>query len=264
MYFRTKPALAEREGTGSQAYFRYYYKEICDEDMHDVNGGAPGDFFELLNVELGADSKSVKTAYRSLQRLVHPDIAGERAEDLAVLLNSAYATLSDKDSRTAYAAEVKRFRAEEGGSFTGHAVSEWRGHPGEQRAVFVDESVCIGCMNCTYCAPNTFYMEGEYGRARVSAQWADEEEAIREAVDICPVDCIFFVKRAQLALLEFTMKACKREDIAIMARRRSGNMGPGAASESPFVRAEVFLKYRAEARVGGIPAPVQIIVPSHV
>ncbi len=61
--------------------------------------------------------------------------------------------------------------------------------------------------------------EDEYGRARVHAQWGDEEEAIREAVDLCPVDCISFVTRAQLALLEYVMKGCAREDIAIMARR---------------------------------------------
>ena len=61
--------------------------------------------------------------------------------------------------------------------------------------------------------------EDEYGRARVHAQWGDEEEAIREAVDLCPVDCISFVTHAQLALLEYVMKGCAREDIAIMARR---------------------------------------------
>ena len=36
---------------------------------------------------------------------------------------------------------------------------------------------------------------------------------------MCPVDCISFVTRAQLALLEYVMKGCAREDIAIMARR---------------------------------------------
>ena len=33
------------------------------------------------------------------------------------------------------------------------------------------------------------------------------------------------VQRKQLALLEYAMAYCAREDIAMMARRRSGNMG---------------------------------------
>jgi hypothetical protein len=94
------------------------------------------------------------------------------------------------------------------------------------------------------------WQEDTHGRARVCNQWADDEEYIREAIEMCPVDCIHFVQRKQLALLEFVMKGCPREDIAIMARRRSGNMGSAASSENPFVRAEVFLKHRMEAVIG--------------
>jgi len=62
-------------------------------------------------------------------------------------------------------------------------------------------------------------MEDDWGRARVSNQWGDEEEVIREAMDMCPVDCIHFVMKKELALLEFVMQFCQREDIAILARR---------------------------------------------
>ena len=61
--------------------------------------------------------------------------------------------------------------------------------------------------------------EDEYGRARVTTQWADDAEYVSEAIDLCPVDCISYVPRDQLALLEFVMKSCKREDPAILARR---------------------------------------------
>ena len=44
-------------------------------------------------------------------------------------------------------------------------------------------------------------------------------QVIAEAVDLCPVDCIHFVRRDQLALLEWVMKDCHREDAAILARR---------------------------------------------
>ena len=61
--------------------------------------------------------------------------------------------------------------------------------------------------------------EDDYGRARVTAQWADDAEYVSEAIDLCPVDCISYVPRDQLALLEYVMKSCKREDPAILARR---------------------------------------------
>ena len=61
--------------------------------------------------------------------------------------------------------------------------------------------------------------EEHYGRARVHTQWGDAEEDILEAVQMCPVDCISFVRREQLALLEFVLKSCAREDTALMARR---------------------------------------------
>ena len=35
--------------------------------------------------------------------------------------------------------------------------------------------------------------EDEWGRARVSHQWGDDEETLREAMDMCPVNCIYFV-----------------------------------------------------------------------
>lgn len=95
-------------------------------------------------------------------------------------------------------------------------------------------------------------MEDLWGRARVEYQWGDCEDDIDEAISTCPVDCIYVVKRTQLALLEYVMKNCEREDIAIVARRRSGNMGPAAASENPFQQAETFLKNRSEASIGNI------------
>ena len=42
----------------------------------DLNAAAPGDFYELLGLDARADLPAVRAAYRSLQRLVHPDIIG--------------------------------------------------------------------------------------------------------------------------------------------------------------------------------------------
>lgn len=71
-----------------------------------------------------------------------------------------------------------------------------------QRAVWVDEAVCIGCRYCAHVAANTFVVESERGRSRVIRQDGDPEERIQEAIDTCPVDCIHWVPYEQLGELE--------------------------------------------------------------
>ena len=38
---------------------------------------------------------------------------------------------------------------------------------GEEKWMYVDEQICIGCRECAGAAPGTFFMEPEHGRARV-------------------------------------------------------------------------------------------------
>ena len=71
-----------------------------------------------------------------------------------------------------------------------------------QKGVYVDETTCIGCKHCAHVAPNTFYIESEYGRSRVFNQDGDSEELVQEAIDTCPVDCIDWVDYSQLKGLE--------------------------------------------------------------
>ena len=54
---------------------KYYYKEIPNFQL-EYNASAPGDFYELLGIDVEADPGVIKSAYRDKQRLVHPDIAG--------------------------------------------------------------------------------------------------------------------------------------------------------------------------------------------
>jgi ferredoxin len=75
-----------------------------------------------------------------------------------------------------------------------------------QNAVFVDETVCIGCGHCAHVARSTFFLEEDYGRARVIAQDGDEEELVQEAIDTCPVDCIAWVNYNDLNKLEDARK----------------------------------------------------------
>ncbi|MEL6471802.1 MAG: ferredoxin [Cyanobacteria bacterium J06623_4] len=71
-----------------------------------------------------------------------------------------------------------------------------------QNGVYVDEPTCIGCTHCAHVARNTFYIEPEYGRARVIRQDGDSEALIQEAIDTCPVDCIHWVDYTELRQLE--------------------------------------------------------------
>ena len=83
-------------------------------------------------------------------------------------------------------AKVSEFKG-----FTGRPIySVWYGSESEQRAIFVDEIKCVGCLKCALLAEKTFAIESVYGRARVVAQWADSEQKIQAAIESCPVNCI--------------------------------------------------------------------------
>ncbi|WP_255475659.1 ferredoxin [Synechococcus sp. A15-127] len=67
-----------------------------------------------------------------------------------------------------------------------------------ERAVWVDEAVCIGCRYCAHVATNTFVVEQSFGRSRAIRQDGDSSERIQEAIDTCPVDCIHWVPFEEL------------------------------------------------------------------
>ncbi|MGK7894714.1 MAG: ferredoxin [Xenococcus sp. (in: cyanobacteria)] len=71
-----------------------------------------------------------------------------------------------------------------------------------QKGAYVDETTCIGCKHCAHTATNTFYIEPDYGRARVFNQDGDPEDLIEEAMDTCPVNCIHWVDYTKLKKLE--------------------------------------------------------------
>jgi len=71
-----------------------------------------------------------------------------------------------------------------------------------QKAVWVDEAVCIGCRYCAHVATNTFVVEPDWGRSRAIRQDGDTTELIQEAIDTCPVDCIHWVPYEQLGQLQ--------------------------------------------------------------
>ncbi|KAK7289909.1 hypothetical protein RIF29_03943 [Crotalaria pallida] len=179
------------------------------------------DLYELLGIDSSSDQAQVKMAYRSLQKRCHPDIAGPAGHDMAIILNEAYAILSDPNTRFAYDKEQAKISDFKG--FTGRPIySVWYGSESEQRAIFVDEIKCVGCLKCALLAEKTFAIESVYGRARVVAQWADSEQKTQEAIESCPVNCISIVERSNLAALEFLMSKQPRGNVRVGASHTAG------------------------------------------
>ncbi|XP_074273880.1 chaperone protein dnaJ C76, chloroplastic [Silene latifolia] len=199
------------------------------------------DLYELMGIESSSDQSEIKKAYRSLQKRCHPDIAGPAGHDMAIILNDAYALLSDPIARFAYDKEQAKMTDLQG--YTGQPLySSWMGSETEDRAVFVDEVKCIGCLKCALFAKQTFAIEAAYGRARVVAQWADPEDKIQASIDVCPVDCISMVERSDLAALEFLMSKQPRGNVRIGASNTAG-----ARSFDVFSEVKVFHKRLDEA-----------------
>ena len=67
-----------------------------------------------------------------------------------------------------------------------------------EKAVWVDEAVCIGCRYCAHVACNTFAIEPTLGRSRALRQDGESSACIQEAIDTCPVDCIHWVDFEEL------------------------------------------------------------------
>jgi ferredoxin len=94
------------------------------------------------------------------------------------------------------------FRVDPGAAASATGLEPLLGGLLRQKAVWVDEAVCIGCRYCTHVATNTFLVEPDWGRSRALRQDGDSTERIQEAIDTCPVDCIHWVPYEDLPTLE--------------------------------------------------------------
>ncbi len=74
-----------------------------------------------------------------------------------------------------------------------------------EKAIWVDEAVCIGCQYCVHVATNTFIVDEQLGRSRVIRQNGDNVEIVQEAIDTCPVDCIHWVDFKDLEKLDASL-----------------------------------------------------------
>ena len=83
----------------------------------------------------------------------------------------------------------------------------------QDKAVWVDESICIGCRYCAHVATNTFVIEPHLGRSRVIRQDGDSFELIQEAIGTCPVNCIHWVAFEKLDELRSQLEALDLQDL---------------------------------------------------
>ena len=94
---------------------------------------------------------------------------------------------------------------------------------------YVDEQACVGCYNCAVIAPATFFMEENYGSARVFHQHGDADETIEEAIDTCPVNCIHTVSFHELERLEVERRNQKINFMGRLMARAQGTSIGGAS-----------------------------------
>ncbi|KAK4429388.1 Chaperone protein dnaJ 11, chloroplastic [Sesamum alatum] len=72
--------------------------------------------YEVLGIQNSATSQEIKSAYRKLARVLHPDVAPKYGDDGAssadefMRVHAAYATLSDPDKRAVYDSSLFRRR----------------------------------------------------------------------------------------------------------------------------------------------------------
>ena len=99
-----------------------------------------------------------------------------------------------------------------------------------ERAVWVDEAVCIGCRYCAHVATNTFAIEPNLGRSRAIRQDGDSSERIQEAIETCPVDCIHWVQFDELPALRRQLDAQELLPLGLPSPARPRRQLPRATS----------------------------------
>ncbi|KAG5527220.1 hypothetical protein RHGRI_028203 [Rhododendron griersonianum] len=174
-------------------------------------------YYKLLGVSVDSTNKEIKEAYRKLQKKYHPDIAGQKGHEYTLVLNEAYKVLMREDLRREYDASIGQLRFSFGRNIPDLGFSTWNG-PFRPQALFVDENACIGCRECVHNASNTFVMDEALGCARVKVQYGDDDTKIEVSVDSCPVNCIHWVEKEELQVLELLIRPQPKEGHGIFGQ----------------------------------------------
>ncbi|GFS35982.1 chaperone DnaJ-domain superfamily protein [Actinidia rufa] len=89
--------------------------------------------YEVLGIQMGATCLEVKTAYRRLARVLHPDVASDGGKDASadefIRIHAAYSILSDPQKRADYDRTLIRRRSTavtpSAWVFSGYARRSW-------------------------------------------------------------------------------------------------------------------------------------------
>ena len=60
------------------------------------------------------------------------------------------------------------------------------------KRVFIDEEECIGCGSCEEICSEVFKLNEDAEKAEVIKPEGGPEDLIEEAIDTCPVSCIYW------------------------------------------------------------------------
>ncbi len=56
----------------------------------------------------------------------------------------------------------------------------------------IDSDECIGCESCVEICPEVFEFDEETEKAKVIMPTGGPEDLIEEAIEVCPVECIYW------------------------------------------------------------------------
>ncbi|KAK2986677.1 hypothetical protein RJ640_020839 [Escallonia rubra] len=81
-------------------------------------GNSQASLYEVLGIQMGATCQDVKSAYRRLARVLHPDVAASGGQgDEFMKIHAAYSTLSDPEKRADYDRNLFRLQRPASSSF---------------------------------------------------------------------------------------------------------------------------------------------------
>ncbi|CAL5418468.1 unnamed protein product [Camellia sinensis] len=85
--------------------------------------------YDVLGIQMDASCQEIKTAYRRLARVLHPDVSSNGQKDTSadefIRIHTAYSTLSDPQKRADYDRSLFRLRSPSASGFSGYTRRTW-------------------------------------------------------------------------------------------------------------------------------------------
>lgn len=108
---RTSHSVSAVSSTANASRRSGYYNSYIDQSM-----STNASLYDILGIQMGASNREIKTAYRSLARVMHPDAIssngqGDSSAEAFLQISAAYTTLSDAQKRAEYDLQILRTRS---------------------------------------------------------------------------------------------------------------------------------------------------------